>query len=156
MKPVNEYFKLLGVDSSATPEGLRKAYRDLVKEWHPDRYLHNPRLHRMAQEKLQQINEAYDHLEPIISNSKNRSSQTAKESKPHVSAAHRQGGTASIRTGDVPPIRSRNQHVAHARTNYSSLLWRLTLQTVKDPWLIAAFILMLALGVVFDWFYQPN
>ena len=156
MKSVNEYLELLGIDSSATPESLRKAYRDLVKEWHPDRFSHNPRLHRKAQEKLQLINEAYEHLEPIISNSKNRSSQTVKESEPHPSTAHSKGGAARTKSADAPPMRPPSRQLASGRTNYSLLLWHLILQTVKDPWVIAAFILMLFLGVVFEWFYRPN
>jgi DnaJ-domain-containing protein 1 len=63
MKSINEYRKILGVDSSVTAEELKKVYRELVKEWHPDRLLHNPSLHKTAQQRLQEINEAYDQLQ---------------------------------------------------------------------------------------------
>jgi hypothetical protein len=41
---------------------LKAAYRDLAKVWHPDRFLHDPRLQEKAQEKLKEINEAYELL----------------------------------------------------------------------------------------------
>src|SRR4029079_18185020 len=39
---------------------LKAAHRDLAKVWHPDRFQHDPRLQEKAQEKLKEINEAYD------------------------------------------------------------------------------------------------
>lgn len=44
-------------------EELKKAYRDLVKVWHPDRFGGNPGLQRKAQEKLKEINLAYERLQ---------------------------------------------------------------------------------------------
>lgn len=41
---------------------LKAAHRDLAKVWHPDRFQHDPRLQEKAQEKLKEINEAYDLL----------------------------------------------------------------------------------------------
>jgi hypothetical protein len=41
---------------------LKAAYRDLAKVWHPDRFSHDPRLQQKAQEKLKEINEAYEQL----------------------------------------------------------------------------------------------
>ena len=41
---------------------LKAAHRDLAKVWHPDRFLHDPRLRDKAQEKLKEINEAYELL----------------------------------------------------------------------------------------------
>ncbi|HKR21366.1 MAG TPA: J domain-containing protein, partial [Pyrinomonadaceae bacterium] len=41
---------------------LKAAHRDLAKVWHPDRFLHDPRLQDKAQEKLKEINEAYEQL----------------------------------------------------------------------------------------------
>ncbi|MGB0807066.1 MAG: KTSC domain-containing protein [Salibacteraceae bacterium] len=38
MKRVNEYRKLFGADESTTLKELKTTYRNLVKEWHPDKF----------------------------------------------------------------------------------------------------------------------
>src|SRR5436190_1650533 len=58
-RSLDHYFHLLGIDPSASPEELKRAHRDLAQVWHPDRFTANPRLQKMAQEKLREINEAY-------------------------------------------------------------------------------------------------
>jgi hypothetical protein len=58
----SQYYELLGVAPGASPAELKAAHRDLVKVWHPDRFGHDPRLRQKAQEKLKEINEAYDVL----------------------------------------------------------------------------------------------
>jgi tetratricopeptide (TPR) repeat protein len=60
--PADRYYEILGLDRSALPEEIRQAYRDLVKVWHPDRFGHDPRLQRKAQEKTKELNEAYEAL----------------------------------------------------------------------------------------------
>src|SRR6267378_1389181 len=59
---LTDCYYLLGLSPGASPEELKAAHRDLAKVWHPDRFLHDPRLQEKAQEKLKQINEAYDQL----------------------------------------------------------------------------------------------
>lgn len=59
---LKRYYELLGVAPGASAQELKEAYRDLAKVWHPDRFSHDPRLQQKAQEKLKEINEAYDRL----------------------------------------------------------------------------------------------
>jgi hypothetical protein len=54
--------EVLGVSEGALAQELKVAYRDLAKVWHPDRFAHDPRLQQKAQEKLKEINEAYELL----------------------------------------------------------------------------------------------
>ena len=52
-------YKVLGVSPSATDEEVKDAYRKLAKKYHPDQYADSP-LKDLADEKLKEINEAYD------------------------------------------------------------------------------------------------
>lgn len=54
-------YEVLGVPEGASEEEIKRAYKELVKKYHPDKYQDNP-LSDLAEEKLQEINEAYDML----------------------------------------------------------------------------------------------
>ncbi len=54
-------YEVLGVSENATDEEIKKAYKELVKKYHPDKYHNNP-LADLAEEKLREVNEAYDML----------------------------------------------------------------------------------------------
>lgn len=53
-----DYYKILGVERSASADEVRKAYRKLAMQYHPDR---NPG-DKTAEEKFKEINEAYQVL----------------------------------------------------------------------------------------------
>jgi len=55
-------YEVLGVKPGVSNGELKAAHRDLAKVWHPDRFLHDPRLQEKALEKLKEINEAYELL----------------------------------------------------------------------------------------------
>jgi len=59
---LSKAYELLGVKPGVSIRELKAAHRDLAKVWHPDRFQHDPRLQEKAQEKLKEINEAYDLL----------------------------------------------------------------------------------------------
>ena len=59
---LSKAYELLGVKPGVSNRELKAAHRDLAKVWHPDRFQHDPRLQEKAQEKLKEINEAYDLL----------------------------------------------------------------------------------------------
>lgn len=54
-------YEVLGVSEGADEETIKKAYRELVKKYHPDKYVNNP-LADLAGEKIKEINKAYDML----------------------------------------------------------------------------------------------
>jgi len=56
-----EAYKVLGIKEGADEEEIKRAYRELVKKYHPDQYRDNP-LAKLAEEKLREINEAYEVL----------------------------------------------------------------------------------------------
>ncbi len=55
-------YEILGLDRGASSEEVKQAWRDMVQVWHPDRFTQNPRLRQKAQEKLKEVNEAYEAL----------------------------------------------------------------------------------------------
>lgn len=52
-------YEVLGVSENASDEEIKSAYRELVKKYHPDKYVNNP-LSDLAAEKIKEINIAYD------------------------------------------------------------------------------------------------
>ena len=54
---MKNYYSVLGLDSSATPEEVKKAYRKLAIKWHPDKN-NSPE----ATEKFKEITEAYNKI----------------------------------------------------------------------------------------------
>jgi hypothetical protein len=58
-----EALDVLALRLGATPVEIKEAYRDIVKVWHPDRFGSDPRLRQKAEEKLKQINNAYQVLQ---------------------------------------------------------------------------------------------
>lgn len=57
----NDPYKVLGIDSSATDEEVKKAYRRLAMKYHPDRVeTLCEEIKRNAEEQFKKINEAYE------------------------------------------------------------------------------------------------
>lgn len=54
-------YEVLGIKPGASEEEIKAAYKELVKKYHPDKYIDNP-LADLAEKKLQEVNEAYDML----------------------------------------------------------------------------------------------
>ena len=66
---INRCFEILELDSKASPDEVKQAYRDMVNVWHPDRFPDNSRLKQKAEEKLKEINEAYEKVLSFLSSS---------------------------------------------------------------------------------------
>jgi len=61
---MDRYFEILNLRPGSTFDEVKKAYRNMVKVWHPDRFpMVSPRLQEKAHHRLSEINEAYKKLE---------------------------------------------------------------------------------------------
>ncbi|MBR4893213.1 MAG: molecular chaperone DnaJ [Clostridia bacterium] len=58
MAEKRDYYEVLGISKGATPEEIKKAYRQMAKKYHPDVNPDN----KEAQDKFVEVNEAYEVL----------------------------------------------------------------------------------------------
>ena len=65
MKRINEYKKLFGVKNEVELRPLKKSYRNLVKEWHPDKFQNGDALQDEAEINSRKIIDGYHFLVSI-------------------------------------------------------------------------------------------
>ena len=65
MKRINEYKKLFYVEGPIDLKQLKSTYRNLVKEWHPDKFQEGDEKAKEAQEKSTKIIDGYHFLVSI-------------------------------------------------------------------------------------------
>lgn len=63
MDEVLKSFRVLDLEVGAPSKAVKKAYRDLVKKWHPDQFTNDPKQRQEAEEKLKEINLAYERIQ---------------------------------------------------------------------------------------------
>lgn len=56
---LKDHYRILGVNQGASAQDIKKAFRQLALQYHPDRNPDNP---KQAEEKFKEINEAYEVL----------------------------------------------------------------------------------------------
>ncbi len=61
-EPTTNYYVLLELSATATEAEIKKAWREQLQVWHPDRFTHAPALHQKAEAKTKLINQAYEIL----------------------------------------------------------------------------------------------
>ncbi|MEM1125803.1 MAG: J domain-containing protein [Bacteroidota bacterium] len=97
MSRVKDYYKTLGVPEGASEREIKKAYRKLAKQYHPD---HNPDDPK-AEERFKEVQEAYD----VLSKPKQRRQYDAMRKNPFGFGdggyARRPGGGSSVRMEDL-------------------------------------------------------
>ena len=65
---IKRSFQVLELDETASADDAKRAWRQLAKVWHPDRFPNDERLQQRGQEKLKKINEAYELLSNYLAN----------------------------------------------------------------------------------------
>jgi molecular chaperone DnaJ len=57
-KKVKNYYNILGLTKDASPEEIKKTFKDLAKKYHPDKNMGD----KISEDKFKEINEAYECL----------------------------------------------------------------------------------------------
>lgn len=65
MKRISQYKKLFGIEAEIDLKVLKKTYRNLVKEWHPDKFQNGDSKYEEAELKSREIIDGYHFLVSI-------------------------------------------------------------------------------------------
>lgn len=71
-KQISQYYANLELKPGASIEDVRRAYRELMKRYHPDKHATDPELHRSATELAQSLTQAYTALIEHLSKPRKR------------------------------------------------------------------------------------
>ena len=95
---MEQFFKILKVTPTASMEEVKRAYKERVKFWHPDRFpVESERLQKLAHRQMQEINEAYRELEQHYAKG---APKTGDSPKPPSSAGEDNLPTLQFQNGD--------------------------------------------------------
>lgn len=63
-----EYFRnILGIQGEITLDKVKRCYKELVAQYHPDKVCHlGPKLREVAEQEMKNLNEAYEYFKRHI------------------------------------------------------------------------------------------
>ncbi|WP_298485956.1 KTSC domain-containing protein [uncultured Maribacter sp.] len=79
MKRINEYKKLFGVEKEIDLKLLKKSYRNLVKEWHPDKFQDGDIKQQEAEVQSRRIIDGYHFLVSMAPETKEKNLEAYTE-----------------------------------------------------------------------------
>jgi hypothetical protein len=107
---MEQFFKILKVTPTASLEEVKRAYREQVKFWHPDRFpAESERLQKLAHRQMHEINQAYWELEKHLAQkespktypkTQSKTSKSPEPSKPSRSDQQENLPTLQFKNGD--------------------------------------------------------
>jgi hypothetical protein len=110
------YLELLDLPDAFAEAQLKQAYHDLVQVWHPDKHSHNERLRKKADEKMKEINHAYEVLQSRLINGMFRFERSRSRSAYQASGTEPPGGDPPPPPTHTQPAESDQQDSPHTAT----------------------------------------
>jgi hypothetical protein len=107
-------YKILGLTPAASFVEVKRAYRALVKAWHPDRFVQQPHLQQQALETFHVINRAYATIRQASRQHhlhRTEAPASAGAASPH---GRGRGTTSRMPQQTVPPLHAARRAVAQA------------------------------------------
>jgi curved DNA-binding protein CbpA len=96
---IKRCFELLELDPGASPDEVKQAYKDIVNVWHPDRFSGNLRLKEKAEEKIKEVNAAYDTVKSFLSSKQTQERDKQENPRPGSNAEARDNTEALVEAG---------------------------------------------------------
>jgi curved DNA-binding protein CbpA len=79
---IKSSFRVLDLEPTASEQDAKQAWRQLAKVWHPDRFPNDEKLRQRGQEKLKEINAAYEMLQDYFENPSHSERQSQPPQRP--------------------------------------------------------------------------
>ena len=113
---LKQCLKILELENPGSFQDAKRAYKDLVRVWHPDRFQSNPRLKQKAEQKLREINLAFKFLRDYME-SKHAGVAPVSQIPPRSSPSGQK--TANYAAGS-PRLKTDSNNRAMARPHIST------------------------------------
>ncbi len=122
---MTDAYEILGVPRAAGEDEIKSAYRELAKKYHPDNFAGSPDIARVAEEKMREVNEAYDTIiKEREAAKKSGSTQTSAGAGSSAGSSYSAGAGSSYSNGRA----SSNNSTANSGSKYSSDTYSTTTQ----------------------------
>lgn len=154
-KDIREYYSALNLSPGATPLQIKRAYRQLMRRWHPDLFKPGSVMQMTAEDIAKEVNEAFDQL---IRKQLYRKFPPKEEKKPEGASRAGQADEEESGLEKPPPAKSPKAQPRTARRPRpraaarkpakpgTGIGWRIVRKMRRWPWRTAAAVAALAVA----------
>lgn len=133
MNDLAECYRILDLEYGASLDEVKRSYRELVKVWHPDRFRGDLKLKAKAEEKLKQLNLAFERLCAESAYSATRTNPPPPNNMRSASDSVTPKSASSRPTKPNPPQSASEPRSPYSRASNSGRGGRIG-QLMRQPW----------------------